>query len=388
MTVMAAEQPLDVAALWRSVRLPAVLILIGLFLVTVLAAIGTTPNSVALDPRNAAPNGTRALAALLADRGITVTVATTVPELSQTPDTTIVLSDPGAVSIRALHAISATAATVLLIRPAAKAIMAFGGHESLDAEAMQTLPPSCALPAATTAGAVAIDGDLYTVAGSDVSCYRDGNDAALVESARPNGATTILLGSGSTLANSKLATQGDAALALGLLDTSQVQWVPGGLHAGAPPKSQQGLFNLLPSRLLWAALQLVIAVVVLALWRARRLGRPVVEPLPVVVRAAETVEGRARLLQAARARGAAAKALRRATIRRTSRALRLGSEDNPATVVSLVGEQTGRPTAEIQAVLYGDEPADDASLVRLGQDLPRLEVAIRHDDAPPSGGQQ
>jgi hypothetical protein len=39
-------------------------------------------------------------------------------------------------------------------------------------------------------------------------------------------------------------------------------------------------------------------------------------------------------------------------------------------------------------VLYGDEPVDDASLVRLGQDLPRLEAAVRQDDTPPTGGQQ
>jgi hypothetical protein len=385
---MAAEQPLDVAALWRSVRLPALLVLVAVALVTILAAIGTAPNSVALDPRNAAPNGTRALAALLADRGVAVTVATTVPELTTGADTTIVLSDPGAVSIRALREVSQTAATVLLVQPSAKAIAAISGTAILDAEATGTLSPACRLPAAITAGAVAVDGDLYTVAGSATGCYRQGSAAALVESARPDGATTIILGSGSTLTNAKLATQGDAALALGLLDTPRVQWVPGGLHAGAPPKSQRGLLNLLPSRLLWAALQLVIAVVVLALWRARRLGRPVAEPLPVVVRAAETVEGRARLLQAARARGAASQSLRRAAIRRTSRALRLGSEENPEAMIGLVAEQTGRPAAEIQAVLYGDEPADDAALVRLSQDLPRLEAAIRDDDVPPTGGLQ
>jgi hypothetical protein len=389
MTVMAAEPPIDVVAFWRSVRLPAVLVLIAIALVTLLAAIGTTPNSVALDPRNAAPNGTRALATLLVDRGVAVSVATTLPQLRSTADTSVVISDPNAVSVHALRIIASSSATVLLVHPANNAIAALGNDATFDAVASNAvLTPGCGLPAALTAGAVRIDGDLYRISGTTTGCYRQGSDAALVEAKRTNGGLTIVLGSGTTLTNAQLATQGDAALALGLLDTRAVQWVPGGLRAGAPPKSQQGLFNLLPSRLKWATLQLFIALVVLALWRARRLGQPVAEPLPVVVRAAETVEGRARLMHAARARGAAAQSLREAAIRRISRAVRLGADDDPAAVLGLAAERTATPIAEIQAVLYGDEPADDASLVRLAQELPRLEAAIRQDDAPTPGGQQ
>jgi hypothetical protein len=143
---------------------------------------------------------------------------------------------------------------------------------------------------------------------------------------------------------------------------------------------------LLPSRLLWATVQLFIAVVVLAVWRGRRLGRPVVEPLPVVVRAAETVEGRARLMQAAHARGVAARSLRVATIRRLSRALGRGAEDDPTSTVALVAERTGAPAATVESVLYGGEPPDDAALVRLAQQLPRLEADVRQEPAPQPGG--
>jgi hypothetical protein len=388
-SVIAAEGPVDVSALWRSVRFPAVLVLIGLALVTILAAIGTTPNSVPLDPRNAAPDGARAVAALLADRGVSVTIATTLPQLDSATDATIIVADPLELSSRALRTIDHSNATVLLLDPQQLTLSALGVPATVDAEsAGTTIDPSCSLAAAVTAGSARISGDLYAVHGTATACYLQQGDAALLESTRANGATTIVLGSASTLTNAHLAAQGDAALALGLLDTQIVQWVPGGLRAGAPPKSRSGLLNLLPSRLLWATLQLFIALVVLALWRARRLGRPVVEPLPVVVRAAETVEGRARLMHAARARGAAARSLRDAAVRRMSRALRLGADDDPASVVALVAERTRKPAAEIQAMLYGDEPQDDTSLVRLAQDLPRLETAIRQDDAPPSGGQQ
>jgi hypothetical protein len=392
MSVIAAEQPLDVGALWRKVRYPVVLILIGLGLVTVLAAIGAEPNTAPLDPRSTAPDGAHALSVLLGNRGIAVTVANSVDQLDTSRDTTVLLSAPSQLSIRALRTIAASAATVVVVDPAEAALAALGVAASPDAQIAATaLEPGCAVPAAVTAGSARISGDLYatppaSATGAISKCYSQQGDAALLEITRPNHARTIVLGSPSTLSNAHLASDGDAALALGLLENHAVQWVPGGLHAGPAPKSRRGLFNLLPSRLLWATLQLFIAVVVLALWRSRRLGRPVVEPLPVVVRAAETVEGRARLMQAARARGVAARSLRGASIRRLTRALRLGADDDPAAVVGLVAERTGTPAATVESVLYGGEPPDDATLVRLAQQLPRLEADVRQDSAPQPGG--
>jgi hypothetical protein len=223
------------------------------------------------------------------------------------------------------------------------------------------------------------------VTGAATTCYREEGDAALVVATRPNGARTVILGSGSTLSNASLDKEGDAALAIGLLDTQQLRWVSGGLNDGAPPNSQQGLINLLPNRVVAALVQLVIALIVLALWRARRLGKPVAEPLPVVVRAAETVEGRARLMQAARSRGTAAAALRSAAVRRLTTTLRLGADEDHATVVAVVAEAAHASTSDVAALLYGGEPTDDRSLVALAQQLPELEAAVRTDVPPPTG---
>lgn len=389
MTVIAAERPLDLSGLWRSARFPLVLVLIGLGLVTILAAIGRSPNNTPLDPRNDAPDGTHALAVLLGNRGISVTIADEVAQLESSPNATIVVSNPAELAGRALHAVAASTSTVLLIDPLQNALSALGVDATPDSRtAAATLDPGCALPAAVTAGSARIEGDLYAAHGAASRCYLLGADAALVETTRANGARTIVLGSGSTLTNAQLATQGNAALGLGLLDTPSVQWVPGGLHAGPVPRSRQGLLNLLPTRLLWATLQVFIVLALLALWRGRRLGQPVVEPLPVVVRAAETVEGRARLLHAAHARGAAARSLRTAAVRRITHSLRVGPDEDAASVAALVGQRTHQPAGTVSTLLYGDEPPDDASLVRLAQRLPELESEILGDDGPPSGGQQ
>jgi hypothetical protein len=56
-------------------------------------------------------------------------------------------------------------------------------------------------------------------------------------------------------------------------------------------------------------------------------------------------------------------------------------------VIGLVAERTRTSATEVRAVLYGGEPADDAALVRLAQELPKLEIAVRQDDAGRSGGQ-
>lgn len=384
MSIVATERPLDVSALWRAARLPVVLVVIGLALVTIFAAIGRAPNTTPLDPRNTSPDGTHALAALLGDRGVAVSVVDDLSALHSAGATTIVVAEPGDLSAQALRTISASTATVLLISPLSNALSAFDVPATPDSQTpATTIAAGCALPAAVTAGPVRIEGDLYAVSGTAIRCYLQGGDAALTESTRSNGATTIVFGSGPTFTNAQLAAQGNAALGLGLLNTPVVQWVPGGLHAGPVPRSQRGLFNLLPSRLLWATLQLFLVLVVLALWRARRLGRPVVEPLPVVVRAAETVEGRARLLHAAHARGAAARALRAASVRRLSRSLRLRPEEDAGSVAALVAERAHQPVGSVTALLYGGEPPDDASLVWLAQQLPQLETEIRRDEGPP-----
>ena len=280
-----------------------------------------------------------------------------------------------------------TDSTVVLPAPPQDIIDAMGVPATRDDRVFsENLTPSCSLPAAVTAGSVLLAGDLYFVGGQAAvsRCYFQGSDSALVETLRPNGATTIILGSSSAFSNDRLASSGNAALALGLTDNARVAWVPGGLAIGAVPHSRQGLFNLLPSRLLWATLQLFIALAVFALWRARRLGRPVVEPLPVVVRASETVEGRGRLMHAARTRGAAADALRAATIRRLSTAVQLGLDDDPASVIAVVAEQSGWSDSEVAALLYGGEPPDDAALVAIAQQLPRLEAAVRRETSPSS----
>jgi hypothetical protein len=197
-----------------------------------------------------------------------------------------------------------------------------------------------------------------------------------------------VLGSGTALTNERLDRDGNAALALGLLDRrAPVAWV---LPTGGQPNARSGgdtLVDHLPRGLRIGIVQLFVAVVLLALARGRRLGPPVPERLPVSVRAAETVEGRARLYRAAHARSAAADALREGARRRLASRLAPGPGTvDPAALVRAVATRTGRDPGEIASLLYGPDragegraasPLDDAGLLRLSDELETLDRQVR-----------
>ena len=124
--------------------------------------------------------------------------------------------------------------------------------------------------------------------------------------------------------------------------------------------------------------QLVVAFVLLALWRARRLGRPVAEPQPVQLPGAELVVAVGNLLQRAKGRGQAAGLL--TDDLRRSLAERLGlppsaPADQVADAVAAVlkkgvlGRQPPRALVvlgdEARGVVEGFEDGDAPVLVRV-----------------------
>jgi hypothetical protein len=113
--------------------------------------------------------------------------------------------------------------------------------------------------------------------------------------------------------------------------------------------------TLLPSWWQIGVVQAVIALVVVGIWRGRRLGPILTEPLPVTVRASETVEGHGRLYHRLAARDRAAEALRTATRQRLSRSF--GAADDPEVLAEAVARRTARSPNEISRLLAGPAPA-------------------------------
>src|SRR5581483_8613434 len=145
--------------------------------------------------------------------------------------------------------------------------------------------------------------------------------------------------------------------------------------------ADQTIWDLVPDGVYWAILQLTVVTLLVGFWRGRRMGTVVAERLPVIVRSAETVEGRARLYRGRRARGQAAAALRAGTRERLVARLGIarGAAQDPgmsAEIIGAVASRTEWDETTIGWALYGPEPADDAELIRLSDFLGDLETRV------------
>ena len=186
-----------------------------------------------------------------------------------------------------------------------------------------------------------------------------------------------VVGSADFMTNSGLLKQGNAALAMNLAGAQpRVIWYAP-QHIEGESSGGATIFDLIPDRVTWIVLQLCLVVLLVALWKGRRIGPLVAEQLPVVVRASETVEGRGRLYRSRRARDRAADALRTATLQRLLPRLGLGPNADPR------GHRR-RPSRSASArirrssrhTLFGPPPATDTDLVNLAHALDDIERQV------------
>lgn len=362
--------------LWRGARVPIVvgLAIIALAVLTAITTGGVTADY--LDANAARPPGGRALAELLRARGVDVRV---VDRPSFAADTTIFVPVPARLPESTL-ALAGRADEVVVVSPESEDLETLGARaEVAGADEVRVVDPACTHQDAVAAGRVHLGGLTYGAPEDAVACYAVSGQASFVELTGDGGRRLTLLGSGDFMTNHRLDEEGNAALALRLLGRHRtVEWVYPAFVAAPVEGEEKGLGELLPDRVFVVTLQVFLAVVLLALWRGRRLGPVVIEPLPVVVRAAEAVEGRARLYESAQARERAGEALRAGLRDRLVRALGLAADANRETLLAAVVTRTSTfDDATVDRLLYGPPPADDAALVRLAADLDSLDHEVR-----------
>lgn len=341
-----------------------------LLALTVLAVLVGGNQRGQLDPDGYAPDGGHALAVLLRDQGVQVERTTDVPgTLARGAGFTVFVPEPALLSDEELRRLGGGPGRLVVANAGPGTLGALGAPaEVADVTETKDRDPGCTLPFATHAGRALTGGPSYrSDDASSRACY--GHSLVSLRHDR-----LVLLGDPAALTNAHLDEQGDAALGIGLLGTTgKVAWlVPAPDRAALGTRPISSPDDLLPAWVVDARTALLLPLLVLALWRGRRLGRVVLEQLPVVVRAAETVEGHGRLYQAARARDAAATALRGQALRALARLSHAGTAPTPETVTALVAERTGRDGVAVRTLLYGPPPADDAALVRLASELDRL----------------
>lgn len=388
----ATSRSLDRTARQRAWALRKPVLIGGLVVVAaLLISLATSTPHNYLDPNGADPQGGRALRVLIEDGGVQVSRTTSVPEaltaLGGRSQHTLLVNDVSNLVPQQLSVLFAAQADLVLLNPSLDSLTTlvpelihprFSSRGAID--------PSCDLPAALRAGRVDAGGVSYAAAdGADVVlCYLADGEGSVVQVRRPGGRLITVVGQGDAFTNDRLAGEGNAALALGLLGAHpDLVWLVAEPALVGDATGDASITELLPRWIGLALWQTLVLVGLLALWRGRRFGPVVVEHLPVVVRAAEATEGRARLYRRSRARDRASENLRTATRLRLAAAVgvpvvagRLSA--SPDALVSVVAARTGRPPTDVSALLFGGIPPNDPALVRLANELDSLERTVGH----------
>jgi hypothetical protein len=336
-----------------------------------------------MDPEATSPLGAHALVTLLREGGVEVVVANTVADVERAAraDTLLLMAHTQYVTDNLLlERLAKTPGDLLLVDPTSRVRTALTPQLRVGVANKFNNEPNCSLPQANRAGSVNLGpSDSYRTKGDLdlVSCY-GGALVSYRDSAGFASRTVTVVGTSHFMTNDGLLEEGNAALAMNLAGMRpRVIWyapqrVEG--HTTAPGS----IFDMIPENVMWIVWQLWLAVILVALWKGRRIGPLVAEELPVVVRASETVEGRGRLYRSRRARDRAAQALRTATLQRLVPRLGLGPDAATPAVVMTVAERSGADPDFIHYHLFGPAPANDSDLLHLARALDDIERQVTH----------
>jgi hypothetical protein len=382
-----------------------------------------------LSPTSDAGDGARGLADDLTAAGVGITVrrhsTEAIADAAAVGPTTIFVTTPGLVHPSYLNELARLPPTVrvIMVTPGADELAAAGLSVPVEgprwtADAPQ---PGCSADFAA-AGPAAVRRWRFDVSAYPaLRCYDD----ALVEF-RTTRATMTLVGAADPFRNDRADEHGNRALARDLLArTPTVIWLdlherepapeedppagepqergsgreeepdegsgedgPAAPETGEPQPGEPGeapgeaaqgggvadspLARAFPPAV-WATLALlVLAALALAAASARRLGAPVAEPLPVRVRAAETVRGLGGLYRRAGARSTSLATLQAAARLRLAEHYGLPADIPADEVAERVAQTVGQPVLEVRHVLSGGIEDSDEELARAATTVQNL----------------
>jgi len=359
----------------RNRALTGILVLLFLLLVVLTLLNGDKAYPQAdLHPENPDPNGARAVARVLEDRGADVFVAHNQSELlGQTlaGDTTVMVTSTtslGEGTATTLFEQAAAAGTVVVTEPPPGLLPGLLpglgiGSNSLDG----SWEAACDDPLLGGLSVEVRPSPAYRLQ-DGTGCFGDDGDFLVVRDG-----SRYVVGGADLFSNHSILDADNAAVALRLLGQHEhvVWYVPD--PADLAGSDGTPLASLLPRWLRPALILVGAAAVALVLWRGRRLGPLAVEPLPVVVRNSEAVEARGRLYRKSGDRNHTARALRNGTLERLSAHLGLPPTTGQELMVHEVARITGRPADEVARLLQHHPVGDDAGLVALANALSTLE---------------
>jgi len=386
--------------------LGAVALVVALVAIAVLSS--RTQDGDPFDPRSSAPDGYRALTILLRERGATVgsTTSSAVDPSGYDADDVLLVPVPSYASEaqqQAMVEVARTGATVVFGEPLSTAdelgplalpfdLSWIDPRVLADESARAVRPGTCDISELAGLGPIdAAFADEVSVPGSERSCYGSGEDA-LFHERREGAGRIITLASPYLWANARLQPAKEdggepldnAATALRLLGPAgrgagpevRIEMVDASPSAEVIAGGSRDPIGLLPFPVKLAVVQLIAAFAIYVWFRARRLGRPLREHMPVEIAGSELVVAVGDLLRR-RGNASRAAATLRAEARRTL-AARLGVPPTagPEALCAVVATRSGRELAEVRAALTDGPVADADTLVRLARTLDALRQEV------------
>ena len=336
---------------------------------------------------------------MLEQRGVTVRTAGSLEEVHDAADddTTLLIFDAeGNLPAESYDELSSLASTIVLVEPGFDALQALAPEVSAAGEPTGTAEAGCDDPAAQRAERIdpratsntesaALPGT-FRATGDAVACFASSGGGASLVRTMFEGRTVYLVGSAALLMNEGIDRDGNAALGLNLLGGhgTLVWYLPG--LTDRPVTGPPDIAALTPGWVTPVVILLILVFLAAAVWRGRRMGPLVVEHLPVVVRAGETRDGRARLYQRSSARLRAADALRIGAIGRLAGLAGLPRPSTATEIASGVADLTGWNAERVRRLLIDDIPQTDAELIALSDTLADLERATAATVSPARPG--
>lgn len=341
-----------------------------------------------LEPDAPTAQGSRAAVSVLTDLGTEVRTQRHTEDAAEdlAQGRTVLVTDPSALSARQLELLDSardgSGGTLVLVQPdfvtlsyvtpgiapagsvRVPTVVEAGpacGDAGFRAREIAVAPEDGLAPTATT----------YRTSGEAAGCF-DAGQGSLV--AVEDG--LVVLGSPDLLTNDGIGQADNSAVVLNALgEEGRLTWYvpsPGDPLATATPD----LLSYLPDWASVVAAWLLLTALIGLIAAGRRLGPVVVEPLPVTVRPQELVLGRARLLQKAQSRDAAAACLRAASAGRLADRLGIRHEQSLDALIPALAPHIDRTPEQIRSLLATTPVRSDQDLVRLAHDLDRLEKEI------------
>lgn len=375
--------------------------MVALFVILIVALVWTQrpADYTPLSTDNSTPTGTRALAQILRAQGVDVRQASTMADarVKDPRNTTVAVASSEPLAFYQVEALMDYPGDLVLVDPSQHLLDELAPgltvSYSLDSEPVTA---QCEDEDAVAAESVRVMGAGVTGNPGPGGSLCFGNSEAQHAYAvvDDDGRRVTVIPSADILTNAHLDEHGHAALGLrtlgrhptlvwtmgDLFDPSTLTWSnpdgDTGSDGSVPPSEIQANPDFLPPGTGSAVYVLGLTVVIAALWRARRFGPMVREPLPVVVRASEATRGRARLYRRARASGRATAALRGAAALRMARHLGVPRAAGRAALTAAISRATNRRATDVERILYGPPPSTDLTMMSIIEELDTLESEV------------